>query len=121
MVKIVKKIALIASGIVIGVVNGFFGGGGGLIAVPILERVAGQKTKSAHATAILIILPISLVSAVIYIVRGKFVWQTGLPVGAGVIAGGILGALLLSKLSNRIIRLLFALVMLAAGVKLLFW
>jgi len=118
MEKIVKYAALIASGALIGFINGFFGGGGGLIAVPVLEKIAGIKTKSAHATAILIILPISIISAAVYIIQGKFVWETGLWAGAGVILGGILGAVLLSKLSNNIIKIIFALMMLAAGIKM---
>ncbi|MDR3318703.1 MAG: sulfite exporter TauE/SafE family protein [Clostridiales bacterium] len=118
---IAKKIILLACGLVIGFINGFFGGGGGLITVPVLERVAGLKTKSAHATAILIILPITVASAVIYIIAGKFDFGYGLPAGLGVIAGGVLGAAALSKLSNKLIRVAFAAIMLAAGIKLLFF
>ena len=34
-----EKIWLILSGSVIGILNGFFGGGGGMVCVPILEKV----------------------------------------------------------------------------------
>lgn len=116
-----NKLFLVLGGLFIGLVNGFFGGGGGMIAVPVLEKIAGLKTKSAHATAILIILPISIASSIIYIIFGKFSLNTTLFAGAGVLAGGLAGAYLLSKLSNRVIRLLFDIVMIAAGVKLLFF
>ena len=116
-----KIILSIIFGFGIGFINGFFGGGGGMLAVPFLERVLKKPTKTSHATAILIILPISAASAVIYILAQKFEWRVGLPAGGGVLIGGLLGALLLSKISNGIIRMVFSAVMIAAGAKLLFW
>ena len=121
MKKNTKRILSAAFGLAIGFINGFFGGGGGMICVPFLEKVLKKPTKVSHATAILIILPISVVSAAVYIFAGKFQWQTGLPAGGGVIAGGVLGAFLLSKMGNVVIRMIFAVVMVAAGCKLLFF
>lgn len=117
----VKKILSVVFGLAIGFINGFFGGGGGMVCVPFLEKILKKPTKTSHATAILIILPISAVSAAVYIIAKKFEWQTGLPAGGGVIAGGLLGALLLSKMSNGVIRIIFAAVMIIAGGKLLFF
>ena len=119
-----KKAKIILSavfGLGIGFINGFFGGGGGMLAVPFLERVLKKPTKTSHATAILIILPVSIASAIIYILANTFDRKTGLPAGGGVLIGGLLGALLLSKISNGVIRMIFAAVMIAAGVKLLFF
>ena len=39
MKKIKDKFKLILSGLTIGIVNGFFGGGGGMICVPLLEKI----------------------------------------------------------------------------------
>ena len=115
------SLILIACGAVIGIVNGLFGGGGGLIAVPALTNALGLKTKSAHATAILVILPVSIVSAVIYIAYGKYFEPvSGLVCMAGITAGGAAGALLLSKLSNRLIRIVFVALMIGVGCKMLF-
>lgn len=113
-----KNFILCLCGIVIGFVNGFFGGGGGMIAVPALEHVLKNKTKTAHATAILVILPLCAVSAVIYIISGYFELKSGLITGGGVIAGGVLGAVLLNKLNNKIIRIIFALIMTVVGLKM---
>lgn len=121
MKKFPKTLMLILCGAVIGFVNGFFGGGGGMIAVPVLERVLKNKTKTAHATAILIILPLCIVSAIIYIISGYFRLKIGLSAGAGVIAGGVLGAVLLSKLNNKVIRIIFAVIMTAVGLKMVFF
>ena len=121
MKKNIKRIVSVAFGLGVGFINGFFGGGGGMLAVPYLERVLKKPTKTSHATAILIILPISAASAAVYVLAHKFEWKTGLPAGGGVLLGGLIGALLLSKLGNGVIRMIFAAVMVAAGVKLLFF
>lgn len=119
--KIKNEIYLILTGAVTGLTNGFFGGGGGMIVVPLLTILLKLKPKIAHATAIAVILPITVASAIIYFLNGGFDFKTGLPSGFGVVVGGAAGAWLLGKLSSRWIVRLFAAVMLAAGIKLLFF
>lgn len=111
---------LIFCGALIGMVNGFFGGGGGMICVPLLERVLKLDSKFAHATAIVIIFPISFVSAVIYMLSGNLETIPFLTVGSGVLLGGIVGAYLLKFLPEKVIRFIFVFVMLAGGIRLLF-
>lgn len=110
----------ILCGILIGFINGFFGGGGGMICVPLLEKVFHLSNKYSHATAIAIIFPISFASALIYLLSGTLKSIPLVTVGSGVIAGGILGSFLLKILSSKTIRIIFALVMLAGGIRLLF-
>ena len=107
-------------GLLIGFVNGFLGGGGGMICVPILTFCLKLKDKVAHATAILIMLPISLASSLVYIFNSTFELVGTLLVTGGSVVGGVIGSLLLTKLSNRIIRAIFALIMVAAGIRMLF-
>jgi uncharacterized membrane protein YfcA len=111
---------LLLFGALTGFLNGFFGGGGGMITVPLLIYAAGLPVKRAHATAILVILPLSVISGLFYFSAGSLtpglLWRAG----AGVTAGGILGALLLKKLSGGVLRAVFILIMAAAGIKLLF-
>lgn len=116
-----KPLSLILSGLLIGAVNGLLGSGGGMVAVPVLELLLKKETKTAHATALLIILPVTLISSIIYIVNGEYEWKSGLASGLGVIFGGVIGALLLAKLSDKRITFIFSALMLAAGVKLLFF
>ena len=115
------KIYMALTGALTGLANGFFGGGGGMIVVPLMSFLLHMKTQKAHATAIAVILPITVVSAFIYFTSGKFDFQTGIPSSVGVVAGGILGAWLLGKLSAKWLTKIFAIVMLIAGVKSLFF
>ena len=64
------KTIKIVLGLVIGAVNGFFGSGGGIIAVQAMEKL-GVEQKKAHATSLLVILPLSIASAVIYFLSGS--------------------------------------------------
>ncbi len=114
-----RKIILAVCGCLIGFVNGFFGGGGGMICVPLLQNVLHLPEKYSHATAIVIIFPISFVSALIYCLSGHLEFVPFVSVGAGVVLGGILGSFALKFLPEKIIRIVFVLIMLAGGIRLL--
>lgn len=121
MKKITENIVKIAGGAAVGFINGFFGGGGGMLLVPLLEKGLKMETKRAHATAILIILPISIASAIMYIVNGYTDWPATGYISLGVVTGGLLGAWLLKKLNPTAVGVIFSLLMLAAGLKLAIW
>ena len=116
-----EKTYSVLTGVFAGLVNGVFGGGGGMIVVPMLVYLLKKEPKVAHATAILLILPMSITSGLFYAAFGSFRAEAGIPVTIGVVAGGILGALLLGKMSSKFIVALFSAVMAAAGVKMLFF
>ena len=109
---------LLCGGLV-GAANSLFGGGGGMIAVPLLSKT-GLQEKTAHATAILVILPVSLFSFILYAIRGFYEPSVLVPTALGVTAGGVLGAKLLGKLPTKTVNLIFALLQFLAGVFLFF-
>ncbi len=112
-----KRWRYFAGGGAVGAANGLFGGGGGMIAVPLLER-AGLEARRAHATAIAVILPTSLASGAVYAISGLVPVAVLVPVALGVTLGGYLGAKLLPLLPVRVVEILFGLLMLAAGVRM---
>ena len=114
-----SKFFLILCGALIGFVNGFFGGGGGMICVPLLEKVLQLENKYSHATAIAVILPISLVSAFIYCLSGNLDSVPFLTVGAGVLVGGVVGSFALKFLPPKVLRVIFVFIMLAGGIRLI--
>lgn len=116
-----QRIFAILAGCLAGLINGIFGGGGGMIIVPTLVLLLKYNPQNAHATAILIILPISIISTLFYAYFGVFDLGVTLPVSIGVIAGGVIGAFLLSKLSNKWLIIIFSVVMAVAGAKMLFF
>ncbi len=66
-----------------GAVNGLFGGGGGMVAVPLMKNMLGYSEKRSHATAILVIAPICAASAIIYIINGFFSAGVVIPAAIG--------------------------------------
>ena len=74
-----EVLCLILLGVGVGFINGFLGAGGGMLLVPIVILILKMQIKVAHATAILIILPICLISGVFYIINGAFVLEIFIP------------------------------------------
>ena len=103
-----------------GFINGFLGGGGGVLIVALLLAVVKLHQKHAQATALLIILPLTVVSAAVYLIKGNVEWTPTIFATLGVVAGGIVGALLLSKIKGNVAKIIFALVLIAGGIKMFF-
>lgn len=114
-----KNLWLALAGSAMGFLNGFFGGGGGMVCVPILQKVLGLDAKHSHATAIMVIFPLSLISAFIYVINGYISSFPLLSVGVGVVLGGVLGAFALKFLPPKAVRIIFAVIMFAGGIKLI--
>lgn len=107
-------------GIVTGFANGLFGSGGGTIVVPAMERFLHMEEHKAHATAIAVILPLSVLSLAIYLWKTGLgeVWQTALWASAGGLVGGVVGARLLSRVSGIWLHRIFGGFMIAAAVRM---
>ena len=103
----------------VGLINGFLGAGGGIVVVPILSWLLKLKPKQAHATAIFVVLPLCVISGIIYLVLGNFSGQVFWPVLVGSVAGAILGTLLLSRLKNQVIIYIFCCVLIVAGIRMI--
>lgn len=111
--------ATVIAALLTGVANGLFGGGGGMLAVPAYTVFQNMETKRAHATAVAAILPLSVVSAAVYITNGNFEPSFGYYVCGGVIIGGIAGSFFLKKISSGLLEFAFYGLMLAAGIRML--
>ena len=117
--KVAKKAATVLLGVLAGAANILFGGGGGMLSVPALQYGAEVDEKRAHASAIEVMLPLSVASAVAYTVRGVWDVTLGLTVSAGAVVGGAVGALLLKKVPKGGLSLIFYAVMVYAGIRFL--
>ncbi len=106
------------SGAAAGLLNGVFGGGGGAILLPLLQKCNVQG-RSAFATSLAVILPLSALSALIYWQRIDLSLWTALPYLLGGLAGGLVGGLLMGRISVLWLRRLFALLLLYGGVRYL--
>ena len=100
-----------------GLANGLFGGGGGMVFLPILYRWGNLKSRQLYATCVAVIFPVCAVSAAMYLWRGGMNWASALPYLAGGLLGGWLGGKLFKGVNMVWLRRAVALFILYGGVK----
>jgi uncharacterized membrane protein YfcA len=124
MTKTVKNISFLAiSALVAGLINGLLGAGGGIVVVWALSRALSTcltDKRDAFANALVIMLPISAISAAIYGMRGAIDSRELDILILPAIAGGLIGALALDKINVTWLRLLFAVIIVYSGLTMIF-
>ena len=109
---------LVSVGALAGCINGFFGSGGGIIAVFSLTAILGFSQKEAQATSIGAMLILSIISIAVYIFNGTTVTlNTVVFTGIGAIIGGFIGTKLMKRISGKVLKLIFAALLIFAGVR----
>lgn len=114
-----NKSKLIAIGLITGLINGIFGSGGGTIVVPALVFILGVDDHKAHATAISIILPLSIISTIIYFTNDSIPFKVVVPVTIGGIIGSYIGAKTLNKIPVHILRKIFGSVIIYSAIRMI--
>lgn len=104
-------------GVAAGFLNGLLGAGGGMAVVPILQNKI--DIKKSHATCVAIILPMCIVSIIIYFINGRMTFHDASPFLIWGVIGSLIGTVLLSKLKPVFIRKTFAVLMLWAAYRLI--
>jgi len=106
-------------GFVAGVFGGGLGVGGGIIIVPLLLAV-GLDRHGAHATSLAGIILISMVGAASFGFSGEILLDVGLTIGIGGVAGSLIGATVMNRMSSRALTIVFGLVLLVAALRMIF-
>jgi uncharacterized membrane protein YfcA len=115
---VTRRLALV--GVAAGLLSGLLGIGGGIIIVPGLMWAAGLDRHMASGTSLLAILPIAVVAAVTYAVApgGAFEPEASAVFVVGSLGGAVLGARVNARISERGLRLAFALLTGVFGLRL---
>jgi uncharacterized protein len=92
----------------IGLSLGLLGGGGSILAVPVLTYAAGLDPKEAIATSLLVVGATSAFALIPHARAGRVEWRVGLIFAGAAMAGGALGGLASAWLSGTTLLLLFA-------------
>lgn len=114
-----EKLKLISIGLITGLVNGLFGSGGGTLVVPALVFILGVDDHKAHATAISIIFPLSIISTIIYFTNSSIPFKTVIPVTIGGVVGSYIGAKTLNKIPINILRKIFGSVIIYTAIRMI--
>lgn len=111
------KVKFLLAGGAAGLANGFFGGGGGSVLVPLLTRFCGLDQRRAFATSVAVILPLCVLSVVIYVLRGGLDLSVAWPYLLGGTAGGWLGGKLFKGVRMDWLRRGFGLLLIYGGTR----
>lgn len=112
-----KGLKLALTGLLAGAVNGFFGGGGGMVLVPLLRGWIGMEDKRAFATSVAVMLPMCAVSAGAYLLRGGIDLPMAAPFLLGGLVGGVLSGISYKRVPPKLLVRLFAALIVFGGVR----
>ncbi len=113
-------IILILIGLVAGVFSGLIGIGGALIIIPALIFILHMDQYTAQGTSLAIMLPpIGLLAAYNYYKAGALNLQYALIIAAAFFVGGYLGSKFAVSIPVEILRKIFAIVLIAIAIKML--
>ncbi|WP_280465407.1 sulfite exporter TauE/SafE family protein [Nocardia brasiliensis] len=109
---------ILATGVLIGLLTGFFGVGGGFVIVPVLIYFLGYSLQTAVGTSLFIISVNSVIGLLARLDHQAPDWSIVLPIAVAAIAGSLVGKWLASKISEVTLRKVFtvALVTVAAYI-----
>ncbi|MEU8372831.1 sulfite exporter TauE/SafE family protein [Micromonospora sp. NPDC048894] len=105
--------------VLIGVSLGLLGGGGSILAVPLLVYVADLPVREAIATSLLVVGVTSLVGVLPHARAHRVRWRTGLVFGLAGMAGAYAGGRLSGHLPPTLLLTGFAVLMLATAAAMI--
>lgn len=112
-------VTLVLIGLAAGVLSGLLGVGGGIVMVPLLVGVVGLSQHSAHATSLAALVPIAAVGAVKFAAEGSVDYRIAALLALGALLGAPLGAALMARAKEGVLKTLFGILMVAVGAQLL--
>lgn len=111
----------ILSGAFIGAYIGIIGGGGATLIIFLLILIYGLSFQDALANQKAVILPISIITTIIFIYQGLIDYRLGLPLLAINVIGGWVGASLVLKFNNKWIKRILVPVIVLMAIRLIFY
>lgn len=102
LVRITPAIAvrLVAAGLVVGFLSGFFGIGGGFLIVPAIMLGSGMATLNAVGSSLVSVGAFGLTTAATYATAGMIDWPVAGTFIAGGVGGGLAGVALSARLAS---------------------
>ena len=111
--------AAVASGVLIGLVLGLVGGGGSILAVPLLVHVVGvASAHQAIGTGAVAVALNALASLIVHARGGTVKWRCGLVFAGAGVAGALIGAGMGKAMDGERLLALFGLLMIGVGASM---
>lgn len=105
--------------VLVGISLGLLGGGGSILAVPILTYVVGMDPREAIAASLFIVGVTSVVGLSSHARARRVRWKTGLIFGLAAMGGAFLGGIIGGFVPGTILMVLFAAMMIATATAMI--
>ena len=113
-------VSLILIGILAGVLSGLVGVGGGIIMVPLLILFFGFNQHQAQGTSLAVLaVPVTAVAVFTYYKEGQINIKYAAVISVFFVVGSIFGSKLALTLDQKILKKIFAIVLLVIAGKML--
>lgn len=114
-----QQIRFVLSGAAAGFVCGMFGAGGGMVLIPLLVHLGRMESRSAFASSLSVMLPVSLVSLAACGFSGEIPLRSSVPYLLGGTVGGLLAGIFYKRIPTRLLHRVMGLFILWGGIRLL--
>ncbi|ADI31527.1 sulfite exporter TauE/SafE family protein [Staphylothermus hellenicus] len=102
-----------------GLTSGMLGIGGGVLKVPLMTIVLGLPIRTAIATSSFMVGLTASAGSLVYLLKGYVNPYAVAALALGIIPGATLGAHMLKKISPRILKIIFSVILMYASIRLL--
>lgn len=114
-----KYIGAAAAGLLAGIVNGIFGGAGGMVLIPALGLWTDAEPESLFPLSVSVMLPVCVLSLWITAQSGPLPWRDALPYLLGSAAGGTMVGFFGRRIPTLWLHRLFGCLLLWGGLRYL--
>lgn len=113
-------LALMLIGVIAGVLSGLVGVGGGVVMVPLLVFLLGFNQHQAQGTSLaVLVVPVTAVAVFNYYKEGYINWKHAAIIAVCFVVGGYVGSKLAINLDQKMLKKIFAVILLIIGGKML--
>lgn len=117
-VQIVLSLMLI--GVIAGILSGLVGVGGGVVMVPLLILLLGFSQHQAQGTSLaVLVVPVTAIAVFNYYKEGYINWKHAAIIAVFFVVGGYFGSKLAISLDQKMLKKIFAVILLLLGGRML--
>lgn len=119
--KTFKYLGAVLAGSLSGIVNGLFGAGGGMLLIPLLQKLTPLDSDQLFPTSVAVMLPMCLVSILVTAFQNTLPLLTAVPYLIGSAVGGVFAGLWGRKIPKVWLHRILGLMILWGGIRYLWY
>nr|WP_294936655.1 sulfite exporter TauE/SafE family protein [uncultured Flavobacterium sp.] len=113
-------LALIAIGILAGMLSGLVGIGGGIVMVPLLLLLGFSQHQAQGTSLAVLVVPVTAAAVYNYYQEGYIDWRYAALIAVFFVVGGYFGSKLAVSIDQRMLKKIFGVILLIVAGKMIF-